>query len=61
MRTRTLTPKEYASLYGCIPRYVTRKLSENTMLTGMVSFRKSGGTWMIQVLESWIESKTEKV
>jgi hypothetical protein len=60
MRTQTLTASEYARLYGCSPQYVTRKLNQNIGLTGMVSWRKiegRTGSWIIQVLKTWVESK----
>lgn len=55
MKVRTITSSEYAKIYGCTPTYVNRKLRSNIGMTGMIDWKKSGGTWLIQVLTSWIE------
>jgi hypothetical protein len=59
MRTLTITSQEYAIRYGCSRRYVNQMLSRNTGLPFMRSFRKSGGTWIIEVDKSWYQSEPE--
>jgi hypothetical protein len=56
MRTLTITSQEYAIRYGCSRRYVNQMLSRNTGLPFMRSFRKSGGTWIIEVDLEWFNS-----
>jgi hypothetical protein len=56
MRTVTITSQEYSTRYGCTRRYVNQMLSQNTGLPFMRSFRKSGGTWMIEVDKDWFEN-----
>lgn len=61
MNTKTLTASEYAKYYGCSTEYVTRKLRQDIGLTGMVSWRKiegRTGSWLIEVLTSWVENKS---
>lgn len=60
MKTKTITVSEYALAYGCSNSYVNRMLKKDTGLTGMVSWKKSGGTWLIEVLDSWYQSKIGK-
>jgi hypothetical protein len=60
MMVITLTTSEYANLYGCSTQFVTEKLRNNTMLTGMINFRKVNGktgSYLIDVLKSWVDSK----
>lgn len=57
MKTKTITVSEYALAYGCTQSFVGRNLRKDTGMTGMVSWKKSGGTWLIEVLISWIENK----
>ena len=57
MKTKTITVSEYADAYGCTQSFVGRNLRKDTGMTGMVSWKKSGGTWLIEVLISWIENK----
>lgn len=57
MKTITITVREYAELYGCSPRYVNQVLNDGDLLTAMVNIRKSGGTWLIDVLKWWYDSK----
>lgn len=53
MRTITITSKEYAERYGCSQRFVNQKLSDGIGMPYMVSYRKAGGTWLVEVLVSW--------
>jgi len=55
MNVITITVREYAELYGCSPRYVNQVLNNGKLMHAMVSTRKSGGTWMIDVLKSWYD------
>lgn len=57
MKTTTITIREYAGLYGCSVRYVNQVLNDGNLMTGMVSVRKSAGTWLIDVLTDWYEGK----
>jgi hypothetical protein len=57
MNVITITVREYAELYGCSPRYVNQVLNDGNKLTAMESYRKSSGTWLIDVLKSWYDSK----
>lgn len=60
MKTQTITATEYAKLYKCSPQYVTGHLRKDIGMAGMVSWRKiegRTGSWMIQVLNSWVEGK----
>jgi hypothetical protein len=58
MKTITITSKEYAELHGLVTqRWVNECLSKGVGLPFMLSFRKSGGTWLIDVLKSWYDSK----
>lgn len=57
MRTVTITSKEYADRYGCSRRYVNQNLSDGVGMPFMRSFRKSGGTWIIEVDKGWFENK----
>lgn len=58
MKTVTVTIKEYAALYGCSVKNVNIHINKGNLMTGMVSYRKSAGTWLIEVLKNWIENKT---
>lgn len=57
MKTTTITIKEYAILYGCTPRCINFKANAGELLTGMIGYRKSEGTWLVDVLVSWYEGK----
>jgi len=57
MKVITITSKEYAQLYGCTPRYINQVLNEGNLLMAMVRIRKSGGTWLIDVLKNWYDDK----
>jgi hypothetical protein len=57
MKTKTITANEYATLYGCSTQFVSRQLRKDIGMTAMVSWKKSGGTWLIEVLSSWTENK----
>lgn len=59
MKTQTITVTEYAQKYGCTPRYVRQNLSEGIAMIGMVSFKKMGKTWIIEVLNSWVSDDPE--
>ena len=52
MTTITITSKEYADLNGISVRHVNQSLSDCKLLKDMVGFRKAGGTWLIQVINS---------
>jgi len=54
--TKIITVQEYATRYGCSPRFVQNKLKDGIGMIGMVSFRKAGNTWLIEILLSWYDS-----
>jgi len=58
MKTRYVTVNEYAARYGCTPRFIQQNLQNGNAMLGMVSFRKAGHTWLIEVLTSWFDSLT---
>lgn len=59
MKTETITLKHYCELagYNYESNWVQKKLREGTMMTGMVSFKKFGNSWMIEVLKTWKDGK----
>lgn len=57
MRTITITANEYAQLYGCTPRNVIKNLNNGIGMAHMRSFRKAGGSWLIDVSKEWYDSK----
>ena len=58
MKTRYVTVNEYAKRYNCTPRFVQHNLQNGNAMLGMVTFRKAGHTWLIEVLTSWFDSLT---
>jgi hypothetical protein len=60
MNVITITVREYAELYGCSPRYVNQVINNCDLMANMVSTRKSGGTWLIDVLYKWYLDKNEE-
>lgn len=60
MQVITITVREYAELYGCSPRYVNQVINDGNLMANMVSVRKSSGTWLIDVLKGWYDSKSNE-
>lgn len=59
MVTEQITLKEYCELsgYSYESNWVQKKLREGTMLVGMVSYKKFGNSYMIEVLKNWKDDK----
>ena len=59
MKTETITLKTYCELagYSYESNWIQKKLREGSMMVGMVSFRKFGNSYMIEVLKSWYDGK----
>jgi hypothetical protein len=55
VHTKIITVQEYATRYGCSPRFVQQNLNAGIGMIGMVTFRKAGNTWLIEVLITWYE------
>ena len=57
MKTITITVLEFAQIYGCSRRHVNNMLANDTVPPEIVSYRKSSGTWLIEVLKSYYDAK----
>lgn len=57
MRLITITIKEYCDLSGYSVRNATQHINNGTMLPYVRSARKSGATWLLDVMADWYESK----
>lgn len=63
MKTKTLTVSEYARLLDKTPQHVSSQLRAEKELPGVISFRKiegRTGSWLIDVLASWVEENKSK-
>jgi len=61
MTTVTITISEYASLYGCTPRNVSKNLNNGKLMPFMRGFKKSGGAYLLEVDKNWYDSKINPV
>lgn len=61
MQVELITLKEYCDLsgYSYKSNYVQKMLRKDTLLVGMVGFKKFAGSYMIQVLKTWKDLKEE--
>lgn len=63
MQTKSITLKEYCKLsgYSYQGNGIQKKLKQGTLSVGMVSAKKFGWSWSIDVLMTWYESKLKEV
>ena len=61
MKTETITLRQYCELagYNYESNWVQKKLRGGTMMVGMVSCKKFGNSYMIEVLKSWYDGKAD--
>ena len=59
MKTIIITISEYSQLEGCTPRYINQLINNEKLIKEdhVMNIWKSGGTWLIDVLKDWYDSK----
>lgn len=57
MNVITITVKEYCDLSGYSVRNATKHLNNGTLMPYMRNIRKSGATWLVDVMKDWYDSK----
>ena len=52
-----MTTKEYAAIMGVTSRAVTKAINEGRLLEGILSFKKIGRDWHLEVDEKKLKQK----